>query len=157
MNSRLALLPLSFLAALFATAAPRPAVSGSSPLETLLAEKLKHLGERQTVYARNLANADTPKYRTMTMESFSERTARRSRVPLPTLARTHVAHLRMKPAYDSRVYADKDAEDFKPNGNNVSPERESLLLGENAREQQETVAVMRKLRELNKIAIGGSP
>ena len=133
-----------------------PADAQEMRLEDVIAAKFKHLGLRQAVFSRNIANADTPDYRAMALETYAEKRKRAGMIASPRMAVTHPGHMRPKSNYASRPYEDPAAQFFKPNGNNVSLERQSLMAAHNARMHQETAGVMRKLRDLKKLAISGS-
>jgi len=107
---------------------------------------LRFRSERQGVLAANVANADTPGYR----RSDLEFDAALSRVGL---ARTDARHLGAAAEPGTRRVLD-DAPP-RPDGNNVNPDREAVLLSRNAGSFVQQAEVLGRLLALRRTAITG--
>jgi flagellar basal-body rod protein FlgB len=96
-------------------------------------DRMRYLTERQTLIARNIANADTPGYKAQDLAPFTP-------VPAPggttapdispvVLAQTNPAHLQLEPdAVESQqpVATEADYGGEKPSGNTVSVEEQMI-------------------------------
>ncbi|MDE3136827.1 MAG: flagellar biosynthesis protein FlgB [Acidobacteriota bacterium] len=99
-----------------------------TPELTLLGNYLNLTAFRQQLVASNLANVDTPGYRTVDI-NFRSELARALAQPAGTALNPQV--------YDVAGLAQR------PDGNNVSVDRESMLLGETQLEYQTGVELWR--------------
>ena len=110
----------------------------------LAGARMDYLAERQSVIARNIANADTPGYtaRDLTPFSFANVMARQGGTAASTgpgleMARTSTAHLTATPAASAAVTAAgvpaKPSGNYgeKPDGNRVSIEEQMIKAADN--------------------------
>ena len=89
----------------------------------LSGDMARHAGQAQAQIARNIANADTPQYRSEALEDFGQTLSRSG--PTMTMATTRPGHqVRADAATGYRVF-DRGVEPA-PNGNTVSLEDELL-------------------------------
>lgn len=132
---------------------------GSLPLFNLMKTKMNYLSARQTVLARNVANADTPGYKVkdITAPDFSKilaGTQRNSARNLP-LAVTHAGHI--APIADigaSKEFEAKKTDELNPDGNNVSVEEEMSKIAENQSQYTMALNLYSKTLAMFKTAIG---
>jgi flagellar basal-body rod protein FlgB len=127
--------------------------------------KMQYLSQRQAMIAQNIANADTPNYRAkdvkapdfkrMAMGITNQKSSANS--PLkPTLTDPkHMAGIGGLGGH-GQVYTRKNTDELNPNGNNVSIEEETMLLGSNQAEYNKVLGLYRKTVDMFKTAIGKS-
>jgi len=126
-------------------------------------DRMRYLTERQTVIARNIANADTPGYKAQDLAPFtpvtasSGVTAAGGSSPL-VLAQTSPGHLPL--AADSvsgtqTVASDPAYGGEKPDGNTVSVEEQMVKSADVANAFAMASAVYAKSIHIMKIATGG--
>lgn len=112
----------------------------------------KHATARQSVVAQNVANVDTPGYRTKDIASFSETwRAEGSKSDLHIRRANHI------PAFGSgTVYSTTEVQtaSVKPNGNSVSIEAEILKSVEIERSHSRALAVYQSSLDILKTSIG---
>jgi flagellar basal-body rod protein FlgB len=112
-------------------------------------QALRFRSARQAVLAANVANADTPGYRRSDLVFVGALERAHG------LARTdprHVAGSSVAPAGARRELDDSPA---RPDGNNVNPDREPVLLARNASAFVQQTEVMSRLLTLRRIAVTG--
>ncbi len=99
----------------------------------------RHAGQRQSVAARNMANADTPGYRAQSIPDFAE--TMKTDVPPPMRA-TRPGHLHF--GADPGALTPQDAGlPSDPNGNSVSLEQEMLRSVAAKRQHDRALAIYR--------------
>lgn len=110
---------------------------------------LQYTDARQGVIARNLANADTPKFRAADLPPFSE------------LVRSDQIHL--KASRENHIRADRISLSERatqivedPNGNGVSLEQEMLNAADTRRSHDQALAVFRSTLSIFRTAVGKS-
>ncbi|PAU98730.1 FlgB family protein [Paracoccus salipaludis] len=108
-----------------------------------------HAARRQRVIATNVANADTPGYRTRDLPEFEE-SLRRSSLELRTTRAGHLAAGLSGPP----VRAVEAEGEPSPNGNTVSLEDEMVRSADAKREFDLSLAVMQSGLNLMRTAIG---
>ena len=113
----------------------------------------RHAGAAQAVTARNLANADTPGYRAMQVSPFQETYHQNPATLLRTTRPGHQATSSDLPLPGARI-TDAPGES-KPNGNNVSLEREMVSAVENQRQHERALAVYRHTMTVLRTSLGG--
>jgi len=104
---------------------------------------------RQEVLAANIANQDTPGYKRADLE-FGD-----ALVAATSLVRTdprHIAAGGEAPAGTHRVI---DTSAVRPDGNNVNPDREAVLLTRNATSFVQQTEVLSRLLALRRAAVTG--
>jgi flagellar basal-body rod protein FlgB len=126
-------------------------------------DRMRYLTERQTVIARNIANADTPGFKAQDLAPFtpvmptSGATSASGSSPL-ALVQTNAGHLPLEPdAVGSQrgVVADATYGGEKPNGNTVSVEEQMVKSADVANAFAMASAVYAKGIHIMKIATGG--
>lgn len=108
-----------------------------------------HAARRQRVIATNVANADTPGYRTRDLPEFEE-SLRRGSLELRTTRAGHLAAGLSGPPFRA-VEAEGEP---SPNGNTVSLEDEMVRSADAKREFDLSLAVMQSGLNLIRTAIG---
>lgn len=111
----------------------------------------QHVAQRQTVVARNIANADTPGYKAQDLQSFED--SYRS-APLQPMRATNSRHIEA-PDWSpgaARVLSQQDG--ISPNGNSVSIEEEMLKAAELKRSFDLSLGIYRSAMNLMRTSIG---
>lgn len=112
----------------------------------------QHVAQRQTIVARNIANADTPGYRGQDLEPFEDSYDRRDDIPaLRTSDPRHLATPEWSPA-SARVMGTETG--VSPNGNSVSLEDEMVKAAELKREHDLSLGIYRSALDLMRTSIG---
>lgn len=128
------------------------------PLFGVMRTKLGYLSERQSVLAKNVANADTPGYRAQDIKEPNFKEIARGMQPGQSLPMhlTNKMHMTGGAKSLSIFEAEKRPTTYElnPNGNNVVIEEEMMRVAENQSEYQKTLSVYRKTVDLFKIALG---
>ena len=120
-----------------------------------LARRLDWAGQRQSVIAQNIANADTPAYRAMDVEAFATVMARTGSAGTLQPARTQSGHLAGRGAeMDARIQAMMDTPEVSPSGNNVSLEQQLMELTDTAAQHRLALDLFRRHTAMFRIAIG---
>lgn len=110
-----------------------------------------HAANRQSIVARNMANADTPGYQALDLKPFGELAAPGR---ADTLRVTRARHLN-GPAQASDPRADMRAEvTGDPNGNGVSVELEMLKAVEIKRQHNQALAIYKSSLGILRTSIG---
>lgn len=112
----------------------------------------QHVAQRQTVVARNIANADTPGFRAQDLPSFED--SYRSREGVADLRVTgprHMAQPQWSPAGPRPL---ESAGEVSPNGNSVSLESEMLKAAELRRDHDLTLGIYQSALNLMRTSIG---
>ncbi|RME17939.1 MAG: FlgB family protein [Alphaproteobacteria bacterium] len=102
----------------------------------------RHAATRQSIIARNVANADTPGYRARDIAPFE---ARFRESPPPAMKATRPGHIAMAAATgrDSEVRTFERPGEVSPNGNSVSIEQEMFAAAEARSEHDRALAIYR--------------
>lgn len=112
----------------------------------------QHVAQRQTVVARNIANADTPDYKARDLEPFEDSYRRRDGIPaLRTSDPRHIASPDWSPAAARQITGEAGV---SPNGNSVSLEAEMLKAAELKREHDLSLGIYRSALDLMRTSIG---
>ncbi|GGY50833.1 flagellar basal body rod protein FlgB [Parvularcula lutaonensis] len=116
-------------------------IDGISLFQTMT-HKMDYLGVRHTLLAQNVANADTPGYKSQDLKTFSQ--ALRTVKPAGMLA-THGNHMVANLGNttfreDTRVQGWEVA----PSGNEVTLEEQMIKAADNGRDYQLTTQLMKK-------------
>ncbi|MEE4209508.1 MAG: hypothetical protein V2I43_09605 [Parvularcula sp.] len=111
-------------------------------LFTTMGQKIDYLGVRHTLLAQNVANADTPNYRSHDLKPFSE--ALRTVKPAGMLA-THGRHM-VAELGNTTFREDNRVEgwEVEPSGNDVSLEEQMIKATDGARDYELTAQLMKK-------------
>ncbi len=126
-----------------------------------IAAGLQHLSERQRVIAGNIANSDTPGFKSRTVEQpdFGAMLNVRSggaRVARPTVTLTSgmAALGASPPPAAGRIVEDRNVTETKPDGNNVTLEDQVMALGQVQADYATLTSLYAKQMKLLKIALG---
>ena len=111
----------------------------------------QHAAQRQTVVARNIANADTPGYKARDIEPFEEGYRRAAFGALRATDPRHLQTPDWSPAAARPVFQDGGA---SPNGNSVSLEEEMLKAAELKREHDLSLGIYRSALDLMRTSTG---
>jgi flagellar basal-body rod protein FlgB len=126
-------------------------------------DRMRYLTERQTMIARNIANADTPGYKAQDLAPFTPTmggggaNSTGGSSPL-VLAQTNPGHLSLEPdtaVGQHIVVTDASYGGEKPNGNTVSVEEQMVKSADVANAFAMASAVYAKSISIMKIATGG--
>lgn len=110
-----------------------------------------HAARRNTVVARNIANADTPDYKASDLEPF-EKTYRQASAPGLRVTRSgHMATPAFSPANPREVVT---GEVPSPNGNSVSLEEELVKTAQLKREHDISLGIYRSALDLMRLSLG---
>jgi flagellar basal-body rod protein FlgB len=131
------------------------------PLFGVMRQRLDWLHQRQQVIAQNIANADTPDYRSNDLKAFGFKEAlRRSRAPSEGLGTfvTNDQHLYRKASAATlgkfqEISARSDYE-TSPNGNQVILEEQMLKMNETAINHSLVTQIYKKNRNMIKTVLG---
>jgi flagellar basal-body rod protein FlgB len=127
------------------------------PLFDAIAKRLSWLGERQSVLAQNVANADTPGYvaKDVKPPDFAKLvTGAGTRLPLLRTDPQHILPVNASGAFEQAADAVKES---APNGNTVQLEDQMMKISSNASDHALTTSLYKKQLALLKIALGQSP
>lgn len=121
--------------------------------------KMSWLGQRQTVLAQNIANADTPHYRAKDLRAldFNE-VMRARRMDRMSMARTDDKHLASEVTGSKyRVMRTSDSEiyEINPSGNAVILEEQMIKLSENNTQYQIAANIYQKQLTMLRLAVSG--
>ncbi|MDO5648315.1 FlgB family protein [Paracoccus sp. (in: a-proteobacteria)] len=108
-----------------------------------------HVAQRQTVVARNIANADTPGYRAQDMAAFEDSYRRTA----PDMRVTQPRHM-TTPDWASPARPMNDQTAMSPNGNSVSIEDEIVKAAELKRDHDLSLGIYRSALNLMRTSIG---
>lgn len=113
----------------------------------------QHSARRQSIIARNVANADTPNFKAQDLEAFSAPGGKRAqRGQLLTTSPGHLTHSRFMASREVREQVVPG--DASPNGNTVSIETEMIRASEARQRHDLAVATYRNGLDLLRTAIG---
>jgi flagellar basal-body rod protein FlgB len=127
------------------------------PLFKAMSQRMAWLNERQSVLAQNVANADTPNYRSRDLKapSFSELVGRKN--SQLQLAATRPNHLTGSGAdAPFRQEADRNVE-LSPSGNSVSLEDQMMKVSSTATAYQLTTTLYKQHIAMLKTVLGKGP
>ena len=130
---------------------------GKIPLFDLIKRRLTWLDQRQQVISQNIANADTPKYRSHDIKAFNFREELRKQTsPVVNMEMTRVNHLpgiRQRPgAFVETV--DRKPYETAPDGNAVVLEEQIAKMNEIDANHRLTTEIYKKQLNMIKTAIG---
>lgn len=112
----------------------------------------RHSSARQTLVARNVANADTPDFRARDMPSFAE--TFRSPGAGQAMRATRDAHIHESLNAAGRLDAADHGMEPAPNGNTVSIEHEMVKAAELRQQHDMAMAIYAKARDILRTSLG---
>jgi len=130
------------------------------PILAGIRDRMQNLSERQRVVATNIANSETPGYKSREVEapSFAGLVngsgviqVAKPRVELTSAMKSLGA---IQPA-GAGIVLDKDISETKPDGNNVTLEDQLLKMGEIQADFTAMTSLYRKQMSMLKTAVGG--
>lgn len=122
----------------------------------LITRRIDWLSQRQEVLAGNIANADTPGYRPLDLNPFSDHLSRAGG-PSRGMVTTHAGHLRPDTAHavqDSGTDRIDDVYEASPTGNEVVLEQQLIRVAETAMQHQLALNLYRKHAGMIRAALG---
>lgn len=127
------------------------------PLIGMLKTRMGWLEDRQRVLAQNVANADTPGFRTHDLEPLDFKKAMTQLPPQKTtLALTSPGHIAATASGEADKYGQPRAKSFeiRPNGNAVVLEDEMIKVAQNQIDYQAVTSLYSRSLGLIKTALG---
>jgi flagellar basal-body rod protein FlgB len=122
----------------------------------LITSRIDWLSQRQEVLAGNIANADTPGYRPLDLNPFSDHLSRAGGSS-PGMAATHVGHLQPQPGRATQSSGTDRIDDIyeaSPTGNEVILEQQLIRVSETAMQHQLALNLYRKHAGMIRTALG---
>lgn len=122
---------------------------------SLMQQKLRYMSERQRIIAQNIANANTPGYKTKDVKmDFGDMVSAKSNTV--KLAVTNSKHIQPnKPSGGTKfTLIEPDTSEMTPNGNNVVMEDELMKMQGNNLDYQTTTELYRKMAKMMRTALG---
>ena len=121
-----------------------------------IAGAMRHLSDRQRVLAQNIANADTPGYKSKEVEApdFGRLVGGAIERPKVRLTSGMAGLGARAPSAGSGVVYDRHVSETKPDGNNVTLEDQLLKIGEVQADYATLTTLYRKQIGLLKTAVG---
>lgn len=131
---------------------------GKLPLLTMFSKRLSWLGNRQTVLAQNIANADTPGYRAKDLkpQTFKEILGGNGSGGNGgvTLSATRPGHLGTGLQGRAERASAQDTDEISISGNSVDLEDQTMRVTQTGMDHQLTVNIYRKHIAMIKTALG---
>jgi flagellar basal-body rod protein FlgB len=126
------------------------------PLVGMLKTRMGWLADRQRVLAQNVANADTPGFRTHDLEPLDFKKAMAEPPQRTTLALTSPGHISATATSEVGKYGSPRAKSFevRPNGNAVVLEDEMIKVAQNQMDHQAVTSLYSRSLGLIKTALG---
>jgi flagellar basal-body rod protein FlgB len=118
---------------------------------------MRWMTRNHEVLARNVANADTPKYMALELEPTNFRREVKASMRLAGISRTDAGHLKGTGAgvtEDVRIREIDDPYEVSESGNSVSLEQQAVKLSRNAMDYQLAVTLYQKSVGMVRAAIG---
>jgi len=125
------------------------------PLFAALTERMKWLTARQKVLSQNVANADTPNYRSKDLKplEFREMIAQPEEQRV-RIHRTNGAHIHVDEIKKYETQVNRDVSETSPTGNAVILEEEMMKVAETQIQYELTTSLYRKNLGMLKTALG---
>lgn len=113
--------------------------------------KIDYLSQQQNITARNVANANTPKFKALEMKPFNQVVKGNTSLSQPI--RTHDKHIGgLRGAHSENVVLNKTSP-MSPDGNTVSLEQEALTAAKTQSEHSFATASLKKAASLIALSI----
>jgi len=128
------------------------------PLFDLMARRMSWLAQRQEVLARNIANANTPKYTPQDLKpmSFKEEMKRLDPIDPERTSPLHMAGTVFRKPAPFRAEEQRKRYEVAPDGNSVVIEEQMVKVAETQMDYQLVTNLYRKHVDMIKTAIGRS-
>ena len=131
-------------------------MAGNGGIAGLIAKRMEWLTHRQGVIAKNIANADTPKFVPQDLKESSFTKELRKQTPAGPV-RTHVAHLNStSPGLQAKTSDRADLYETSPSGNSVVLEQELMKMTDVQSQHTLMVNLYKKHLQLVKMVVRGS-
>lgn len=111
-----------------------------------------HAAQRQTVVARNIANADTPGFKSRDITPFAD--SYREAATAQPLRGTNPRHLTDSFWSTGQPSVTTDDSEPSPNGNSVSIEAEMIKTAETRHEHEVSIGIYRTAMDILRTSIG---
>lgn len=118
-------------------------------LPSALKNRMGFLSQNQAVISKNIANANTPKYKAMELK---EPPVRPAGIALATTSPMHISGGSGRGNF--KQVQQKDTYETAPDGNNVSIEEQMVKMSKNSQEYQATTNMLRKVHSLINLSTG---
>ncbi len=137
-------------------------MNNNSPLMQMLGTNMRYMTQRQGILAHNIANADTPNYRTQDLKSpdFNTMVSGNSSEPqfraAGQMRLTNNKHMMGTASGASAFRAQeiRDAQEITPVGNNVVMEEEMAKVSDTGAQYQISNSLMKKFTSMYRNALG---
>lgn len=110
-----------------------------------------HAAQRNTVVARNIANADTPNFQAHDLQAFEETYRRNASSFVRTTREGHFSDPGFSPATAREIISGQHP---SPNGNSVSLEEEMIKIAELKHQHDKSLSIYKSAIDLMRISIG---
>lgn len=129
---------------------------GKLTLFAVVKKRLAWLGQRQEVIAQNIANADTPNYKSKDVKPFQFKELLRRQSSSLNMSATQASHLRgvRKAVRSSQVVDDRKPYETNPTGNSVVLEEQMAKMNENGASYRLTSELYKKHLSMIRTALG---
>lgn len=119
-------------------------------------QKMSWLGQRQAVLAQNIANANTPNYRSKELETldFGRELKQLAPVRMAATAGRHLAGTSTPPEYRVDKVKLRDVYEVNPDGNSVVMEEQLMKLSDNQMQYQLATNIYQKQLKMLRMALG---
>jgi flagellar basal-body rod protein FlgB len=133
-------------------------MDGKLNLFQVIAKRMDWLGQRQTVLAENIANADTPEFVPQDLSERDFRRVLRGQMARVDPVATDAAHLRGTASEPgaARTYRVETPYETSPSGNAVILEEQLVKIGETQTNYQMMTNLYRKHMEMFRMALRGN-
>jgi len=120
-------------------------------------QKMSWLGQRQAVLAQNIANANTPNYRSKELETldFDRELKHLAPVRMAATAGRHLTGTVTPPEYRVDKVKLRDVYEVNPDGNSVVMEEQLMKLSDNQMQYQLATNIYQKQVKMLRMALGG--
>ena len=133
------------------------------PMFGLIKERMNWVGQRQQVIAQNIANADTPEYRSRDIKKFDFQRTLREHTPnskigkSASMSATHPMHLsgRVDSIASAASKSDRKPYETAPDGNSVVLEEQMVKMNEASVQHSAMVGLYRKHLQMIKLVVRG--
>lgn len=112
---------------------------------------MEHAARRNTVVARNVANADTPNFQARDLEAFEESYNRHDSSFVRSTRERHFSDPGFSPATARKIISGQHP---SPNGNSVSLEEEMIKIAELKHQHDKSLSIYKSAIDLMRISIG---